>query len=349
MVVALAGSRSNGGSADDPASTSPQGAKALALLIGRLGGVVDTSGALPAPGRGVALVLVDRLTSPGRAQLAAWVRSGGTLVIADTRSDLSGVSQAEGPTPDSRVGASGPTPPDCSAPWVAGVDEIDLPLTSLVARPPGATRACFGSGDAYFAVERGVGSGSVVSLAAPDLWTNQHLGDGANSVLAADLLVSGTGAKVAWLTGAVGGGRQTLLDAVGDRVDELLIGGLLAVLVLAAWRGRRLGRPVEEEVPVVLPGSELVGATGRLLARNGQRARAADLLRASAERDLAKELALPVGEDRGVLARRLADLIGRDPGDVEATIGGAPPDDDEALLALAGDIQQLRKEVARDR
>jgi hypothetical protein len=276
----------------------------------------------------VALVLVDHLTSAGRDRLGSWVQAGGTLVIADPTSDLSGAAPAEGATPDSTVGGSGPTAPDCSAPWVAGVDEIDLPATALLAEPPGAVDACFGGDGAWFAVERRVGAGTVVSLAAPDLWTNQHLGRAANSVLAADLLARGPGVRVAWLTGTVGGGRQTLLDVVPDRVDELLIGGLVAVGVLALWRARRLGRPVDEEVPVVIPGSELVGATGRLLARNGQRGRAAELLR----RGLASD----------------ADA-GRGGADVAATLDGPAPGDDGALLALAGEIERLRQELARDR
>lgn len=350
VLVALAGgSSSTSGAADDPGSTSPDGAKGLALLIAQLGGKVDTSGALPEPGRGVALVLDDRLSAADRARVGAWVRSGGTLVIADPTSDLSGVSPAEGPTPDSRVTGSGATPPGCDAPWAAGVDEVDLSGEPLLATPPDAVHTCFGQGGAHFAVERRVGQGSVVALASPDLWTNQHLGELANSVLAANLLVPGGGARVAWLTGPVGGGRQGLLQAVPDRVDELIIGGLVAVLVLATWRARRLGRPVAEEVPVVIPGSELVEATGRLLARNGQRDRAGELLRSGAVRDLATSLAVPAEDDRAPLVHRLAQVTGRDATELTALLDGPTPADDASLVALADAIDQLRQEVARAR
>jgi hypothetical protein len=332
----------------DPTSTAPDGARGLALLIGRLGGHLDTSGALPPPGHGVVMVLADHLTTSGRAAVLAWVRDGGTLVVADPTSDLAGVSPAEGPTPDSGVPGSGPTAPSCQAPWVAGVDRIDLPATALLATPPGAVQACFGPPRAHFAVERREGRGAVVALASPDLWTNQHLASLADSVLAADLLVPAGDARTAWLSGEVGGGRQGLLSTLPGRVWELLAGALLAVLVLAAGRARRLGRPVEERLPVVVPGSELVEATGRLLARNGQRARASELLRAGAAEDLAAGLAVPL-DGTAPLIRRLAQVTGRDPGELATLLDGPPPPDDAALVALAEDIDRLRQEVARAR
>ena len=39
--------------------------------------------------------------------------------------------------------------------------------------------------------------------------------------------------------------------------------------IIQLIRGRRLGRPVDEELPVPLPASDLVLASGRLLDRNG--------------------------------------------------------------------------------
>lgn len=60
-----------------PTSTAPNGAKALALLLGQLGDEVNTSGLLPAPGKGVALVLNDQLNDATRVEVTGWVERGG--------------------------------------------------------------------------------------------------------------------------------------------------------------------------------------------------------------------------------------------------------------------------------
>ena len=174
VLVVLAGAAiwasaggSSGGSPLDPASAGPDGTKALDLLVGRLGGRVDTGGQLPAAGHGVALILADHLSASSRRGVDAWVRSGGTLVIADPSSDLAGVAPAEGSSPNAGVSVLGPLTADCSAPWVAGVDQISAGAVALLAAPPGATAACFDGGGGSFAVERTVGAGTVVSLAGP--------------------------------------------------------------------------------------------------------------------------------------------------------------------------------------
>jgi hypothetical protein len=353
ILVLLAGAAvwasaggSSGGNPLDPTATGPGGAKALDLLVGRLGGRVDTSGRLPAAGRGVALILADHLTASSRQGVDAWVRSGGTLVIADPTSDLAGVAHSEGSTPNTPVAAPGPLMADCSAPWVAGVDQIDAGTVALLAAPAGADATCFDDGGAFFAVERTVGTGTVVSIAGPDLWTNASLGTDDNSVLAANLLVPQPGDAVAWLNGpVVGGGHQSLVQLLPARVDEMLIGGAIALVVLAAWRARRLGRPVPEGLPVVIPGSELVGAVSRLLSRNDQRQHAAELLR----RQLGHEVVLRTGVSPSTppeaVARVVADRTGRDPAAVRATMYGSAPADDGELVELARAVEEIRQEV----
>ena len=54
---------------------------------------------------------------------------------------------------------------------------------------------------------------------------------------------------------------------------------LIAFVVFALWRGRRLGRPVAEVQPVEIAGSELVVAVGNLLQKAGRPEIAAERLR----------------------------------------------------------------------
>ncbi|MGI8752040.1 MAG: DUF4350 domain-containing protein [Acidimicrobiales bacterium] len=345
-AIWVSASGPGGGNPLDPASTASGGAKALDLFVGRLGGNVDTSGRLPAANRGVALILVDRLSATSRRGVDAWVRAGGTLVIADPTSDLAGVAPAEGSSPNAGVSSTATLSPDCSAPWVAGVGQIDVGSVALLAAPPRATATCFDEGLGFFAIERTVGEGTVVSLAGPGLWTNGHLGADDNSVLAADLLVPQPGDTVAWLTGpVVGGGRQSLIALLPARVDEMLIGGVIALVVVGAWRSRRLGRPVNEEVPVVIPGSELVGAISRLLARNNQRQHAAELLRDELRHEVIMRMAVSPSMAPEVVAEMVANRTGRDATAIQATMYGSAPADDGELVDLARTVEEIRQEV----
>ncbi|MHB1534543.1 MAG: DUF4350 domain-containing protein, partial [Acidimicrobiales bacterium] len=348
-VIVLAASAGAGPEAPlSPASTSPAGAKGLALLVARLGGRVDTSGALPPVGRGVALILSDQLDDSARARLEAWVRAGGTLVVADPSSPLEGAAPAQGPAPNSPVVAGGPLPPGCSAPWVAGVGAIDTAGASLLAPGPGQ-RACFVvAGGAAYALESALGRGSVVALASPQLWTNAELAREDNSVLAADLLVSGGGATVAWMVGPPTGasGPPTSLAALlPGRVKELLVGLLVAFVALALWRANRLGRPVVEELPVVIPGSQLVDAVGRRLGWDRQVGHAAELLRADAVRRLGLALGQP---DLGpaALATILSARTGKDRTTLMASLSGPPPAGEAELMDLASALDALLEEVA---
>lgn len=346
-LIVLASARSSDrGAALDPGATGGTGAKGLDLLIHRLGGSVDTSGALPPSDRGVALVLADHLTTVARERVARWVGGGGTLVVADPSSDLAGVAHTRGPSPNSGIGVSEPLPPGCDAPWTQGVELVDTGGVALLARPPGATAACFGAGGGFFAIARSVGSGTIVSLAGPDAWTNHGLGHHANSVLAANLLVPRPGTTVAWLLGAgPGGGHRSLLALLPDRVDELLIGMLAAVVILVSHRARRLGRPVTEELPVVIPGSELVGAVSRLMARNDQREHAAELLRADARRSIMATMAAIPTHRSDLVAGAIGGRTGLDVAWVETTLYGPPPVDDSALVDLARALEHIGREV----
>ena len=352
-VVWAAAHRPSTEAAFSPKGTGPQGAKALALLVGRLGGQLDTSGALPPADRGVVLVLVDRVAAADRPALLSWIRDGGTLVIADPGSELAGVAPAEGASPHSGVVAEAPLPPGCSAPWVAGVSRIDTVGLPLLAAPPEAARSCFALGRrSFFAVERTVGRGRVVALAGADLWTNASLGAEANSVLASDLLVPREGTIVSWLSGPssgsvsrVGGGRQSLLQLLPARVDEMLVGGLTAFVVACLWRGRRLGGPVSEDDPVVVPGSELVGAVSRLMARNDQWGHAAELLRGDLRHDVFTSLAVTAAMAPEVVVALVADRTGRDRASVMAAMYGSAPADEGQLIDLARAVEEIRQEL----
>ena len=291
------------------------------------------------------LILHDQLDRASRAELVSWIKAGGILVVADPASELAGAAPAVAPGAGGLLTVTGPIGPDCSEPALAGVNQID-PAGSHVFRVPAGTEGCFGTGDTAFVVIRGLGAGTIVSMGGPGPWINSELTKQDNAVLAADLLVPHTGTRLTWLNGtAAGAGRRTLVDLVPGRVEEALAQLLVSFVVLALWRGRRLGRPVLERQPVSLPGSELVVAVGNLLHQGHRIDQATGILRADLARRLADRLGISPAAPPQILADATAARTGADPGLILATLAGPPPADEAGLMALAQAADAIRQEV----
>ncbi len=349
---AIGGRRGAGGPPLDPTSTSPDGAKALALLLDRLGAGVDQVTGAPAPdSSGVALILQDRLDRDGHRQLVDWVRSGGTLVAADPQLVLSFVPPARKPGPGGLVAVTGTLGADCSLVAVRDVKAIDV-ASGLSLRPPPGSTGCFHSTDGgAFLVVRPLGAGELVLVGGPDLWTNAHLGRGDNSVLAADLVAPRADrARVQWIVGPrAGGGHKSLLQLMSPRVKEGLIEVLVALVLLSLWRGRRLGRPVIETPAVELPGSELVVAVGNLLQQVGRLDDAAGILRATVRRSIVDQLGVAPTASPDTMATIVSARTGLSREVVLATVAGPPPRVEAELVTLAGNADTIRQEIARAR
>ena len=343
----LAGSPKPAPTPYSPSSTAPNGAKALALLLSELGDKVNTSGLLPAPGKGVALVLYDQLDASTRAELTGWVKRGGTLVVADPMSPLEGTVVAQG-LPNQALTTTGPLAPACQAPWARDVSAVDPEGDPLLEVPSGAYSCfpVFGHGNASFVVAQNEGAGVVVALGGADLWSNHYLSGTDNALLAADLLAPAKGDTVGWLlTSRVGSGTATIWSIVPSRVKALLATLLIAVVAACLWRARRLGRPVLEVPIVPLPGSELVVATGRLLEKNGRFEEAAALMREDTRSQIASRLGQAPGTGSATVAQVAAHYSGLPADEVLAALSGPPPRNETDLLELARSLQLIREEV----
>ena len=349
--AALVGNPGSKGPPLDPSATSPQGAKALRLLLEQQGSLVTVSSGLP-PGSpaDVVLVLSDQLDASRRADLLAWVNGEGhTLVVADPSSELAGVAGARAPGPGGPLTVSGPLTPQCAEPALAGVGQID-PAASRLLRVPAGAEGCFTVDGAAYMVVRKVGGGTVVALGGPAPWINADLGMLDNAVLAADLLAPTSGTRIDWLNGTVaGGGRRSLRDLVPGRVDEALVQLAVAFVLLALWRGRRLGRPVAEHQPVALPGSELVVAVGNLLQQGHRIDQAASIVRADLARRLAERIGAGAGTRPDILAATTAARTGLERNFILSTLAGPAPADEAGLVALAQAADSIRQEVAHVR
>ena len=336
-----------GGAALDPRSHAPDGTSALVAVLERLGAEVELSEGLPDARDDVALVFDDRLDEGQSEQVLRWVRAGGTLVVTDPESSLTPEALPfdpdEGFPEETTLG-----PGFCTVDGLAAVEEIDAGFAFRY-DTGAASSSCLGSRDFAFVVVEEEGDGEVVSVGGADLMTNERLGHDDNAVLAAALLAPAEGTSIRVVDAPIpaGGGDKTLVDLVSDGVRRAGVQLAVAFLLYAVWRAIRLGRPVPEPQPVVIAGSELVGAAGRVLERGRGAGAAAEVLRSRLRRTLAARLGVPPDASTATLVATVAERSGVDDARVEAALGDAPVTTDDELVSVAAAIAHVQQEVLR--
>ena len=356
LVVAVAGRPGEEGNPLDPASPGPLGTKGLVEVLRGLGGRVTVSAGQPGTGTDTALLLSDDLTPQRRQGLLDWVRRGGTLVVADPSS---GVTRVE-PTGSTRFGLlDAEIERRCAVPALRDAERVAAPGGVVFEIPegqgapgnrPDATQACFPRNDGAWLLVQPLGGGTVVRLGGASALVNQELGEADNAILLASLLVPVEGTAVQVLQPPLpGGGTAGLGDLIAPRVRLALWQLVLAFVLLALWRARRLGRPVAEPQPVQLPGAELVVAVGNLLQRAKGRGQAAGLLTDDLRRSLAERLGLPPSTPADQVADTVTTRTGIPRERVLRTLTRTTPRDEAELVALSQAIDTVRREVTRVR
>ncbi|MEX5633612.1 DUF4350 domain-containing protein [Parafrankia sp. FMc2] len=269
------------------------------------------------------------------------------------RFDLSGEDARPGCTlPEATVAGAAAigdavrfTPPDDATPrpgqqgWLGTTPRLDLCYSS-----PEAARLAVLTPDGGPEVRPGPGesAGRLVLLGDGQFLTNARLDESGNAALALGLLSRNL--QVDWVQQLVPSenpvGRQSLSDLLPDRFWVVCLQVLVLLMALAAWRGRRLGPPVAEPLPVVVRSAETVEGRGRLYAAGHARERAAEALRAGLRARLAERLGIradgpPIAggapgiartgvhePNPGVLIAAVAEQTGRPAGDVGALLYG---------------------------
>ena len=331
----------------DPTSTQPLGTKALRLVLERLGGDVRILDDLPGADVDTLLVLDDNFDEAGAQHVRTFVRNGGVALVVDIGGAL-GEDLRQGPP--ATVGMLETSlPRRCELPAVAAAEEVAVGAAATLFVPPGAT-GCFTrdeEGETAWLLAQPLGQGHLVHTGGPGFLTNSLLGEADNAYVAAALLVPEPGTTVGILSPAYSADAPvedaSLIDLIPERLQLAALQLFGAFLLLVLWRGRRLGKPVAEVQEVRLPGSELVIAVGHLLQRTGSAQRAAQLLRGDLRRELAQRLGVPEHMAAEGLADAAAARSGLAAPDVLAAVDGPPPASDSELVALAHDIERIRR------
>jgi hypothetical protein len=237
---------------------------------------------------------------------------------------------------------------------IDALDEVGTDELSVLAGPvlydvaPDA-ESCFGDGDEAYIVAEDQGAGTVVSIGGSGILLNATLDEADNAPVIAALIAPQPGRLVVFdpylRAGGPAGDGEGLNDLVSPGVKRALLQLGVAFLIYALWKARRLGRPVDEPLPVSVAGSELVSAVGGLLQRSGSPQHAADRLRDDLRRELVSRLGVPPNLPPPALVEVVANRTNIEAARIGAALGPSPVSTDGELLAVAQLIDAVRKEV----
>jgi hypothetical protein len=267
-----------------------------------------------------AVLLHDRLSPEEEEVLRAWISDGGVLLLADGLSPLAGAGTAT----------------DCPDRLLDGVDTLALGTGS--AAEVQRDEDCY---EGFVAATR-LGAGAIVEVGSPRLFDNAHLGLGDNAAFAAGVLAPAGGEQVAFVHGSAGSGEQQLGDLLGPRTAQAIGQAAVAAVAFVLWRGRRLGRPVEELQLVQVAGSELTAAVGRLLASRARPAEAAASVRAELRSALDRRLGFAPSTPVEVVAAAVAQRTGLDADAVGRALATRPVTTDDDLVSVVAELDRIR-------
>jgi hypothetical protein len=334
----------------DPDSYTPAGSRAVAELLRDRGVAVQRVGTLEevaAADRPDALVVVPFPQALVGSELEQLGSLAARLVLVGARQPALDALEAE-------VEAGSPAEverrqPACSLPAARVAGDAELGGVTYDAQGVQAV-GCYATGGR--ATLLSVPSQGLTLLGDGRLLTNERLDDRGNAALALGLL--GGSNRVLWLVPRAGrplpeGEQPALSELIPDSIVFGAIWLLVVVALLALWRARRLGRVVEEPLPVVVRAAEAVEGRSRLYRAAGARDAAAEALRAAARERVARRVGLPPSADRGAVTALVAERVACEAGQVDALLYGGAPVDDAALVRLGDDLRTLETALSRTR
>lgn len=336
----------------DPGAPSPNGGRALASILRDQGTTVRVARSVEAARSAAGpetLVLVTRPWIYSNGQIDALRRlPGDRVLVAPTAGMVRRL--APGVRQEGTVSVS-PREPACDlgAARLAGTAEMGGVVYSAAATSGDVPALCYPSGGRASLVRVGADRRSVTVLGTGDPLTNDRLDEQGNAALALNLL--GSGKTVIWLWPATptlpGERERSPWDLISGEAKLAAVQLVVAVIVVALWRARRLGPVVAEPLPVVVRSAETVEGRGRLYRARRARDSAAEALRAACRERIVPRLGLSRGADEGAVVAAVAARSSRPPAVVHDLLYGSAPRDDATLVRLAGDLDALEREVGR--
>jgi hypothetical protein len=330
----------------EPESPAPDGGRALARLLADAGVevvpvrfVADAADALA--DRPATLLVTTADLAPGAA-LADLTDAAASSVLVEpgpaVLDDLPGRLTVHGRTEVASI------EPRCELPAAVAAGSARMGGLTYDGGDAEARR-CYPVDDAGAALVR---TGRLTVLGTHTLLTNGELAEDGDAALAMRLL--GEYDRLVWYLPsasdpALADEQRPLLDLLPAGWRYGLVQAVLAVLLVALWRARRLGRLVGEDLPVVVRAAETEEGRARLYERAGATDHAAAALREATVRRLLPRLGLPAGTPPDAVVEATATRTGAPHTAVHQLLYGPPPTSDADLVALADDLTTLETEV----
>jgi hypothetical protein len=346
-ILAIVG-RSSNDTPLDPRNAAPTGAHALSALLRDRGitvSIADDVGELDSSSA-TTIVVSDPLDLSAAALNAIGATASTVVLVDPPQNALSALGVAA--TPNAQIGATA-LAPNCNlaAAVTAGSVRID---GDLYAVSGGATGCYTRAGDAALVDASRANGATTIVLGSSSTLTNARLADQGDAALGLGLLDTPV---VQWVpdglhVGVVPHGQQGLLNLLPPRLLWATLQLFIALMVLALWRARRLGRPVVEPLPVVVRAAETVEGRARLLHAARARGAAAASLRTAAIRRLSHALRMGPDEGPASITAVVAERTHTAAGEISSLLYGGEPPDDAALVKLAQDLPRLETTVRRD-
>ncbi|GII33149.1 DUF4350 domain-containing protein [Planotetraspora mira] len=362
VPVLLPSGSTGGGSALDPGDSSLAGSKALAQVLGAHGVSVqrvdDVATALAGLGTDGQILITEAtdLTASEAGRIAA--APADRLIVGQVP-----YLDVLAPGLISEVGgtSSRSRPPSCGLREANAAGSAYMGGTSFTG-PPGST-GCYPSDGKPTLVRYTAGGRTVTVVGDGQFMTNLRLAEDGNAALAVNL--AGTKSRLIWLVppaepdqisqssgpdgsdGSDGAGSEpkSLGELIPSGVGWAVVELVFALGVVALWRGRRLGPVVAERLPVVVRAAETVEGRGRLYRARRARDRAALALRAATIDRITPRLGLPRTATPDEIVTAVSARTGEDPEQVRPALFGGAPADDAGLVALAGYLDTLERQV----
>ncbi|OII69038.1 DUF4350 domain-containing protein [Streptomyces sp. CC77] len=363
IALALARSSEHHGRLD-PRSADRNGSLAVAELLQDRGVstrvVTSLDEAVAAAGPQVTLLVAgpDLLTDGQQTALRERTATAGGRTVLVAPGWPSTTALAPGVTTD-LPSESEVLQPACTLPEAVRAGAVRLGGERYEVGAGTAAESCYaGDGLPTLVKLQDAAGGDTVLLGSPDILFNHRLSEEGNASLALQLL--GSREHLVWFlpspadssAGGDGdidapGGGKSFFDLIPSGwlwgTLQLVVAGVLA----AIWRGRRLGPLVMERLPVAIRASEATEGRARLYHRADARDRASAVLRSAARTRLAPLVGVPTRDAHSphlllpALSARLADRQR----DVQSLLFGPAPTDDTTLVRLADQLDALEREV----
>jgi hypothetical protein len=331
----------------DPASTGPDGAHALVTLLRDRGVTVvvatSVAEAESAAGSGTLLLFAQTQRVTNDSLLHRLAATSGDLLLVEPTSHA---RAALAPGIRSSGASVRDTKPNCALREADRAGSVDFgPSNTYSAVGDRAVTSCYGGA----LVRYRDGERTVTVVGGTDFMTNGGLLQAGNAALAMNL--AGQDSRLVWYAPqrveGESSGSTTIFGLIPDNVIWMVLQLWLAVLLVALWKGRRLGPLVAEELPVVVRASETVEGRGRLYRSRRARDRAAQALRAATLQRLLPRLGLGVDTSLPAVVIAVAQRSGSHPESVRHILFGPSPATDADLVQLARALDDIERQVAQ--